>query len=180
MEIILRDTDVPGAGTLPIDWGDGQAPAPFRETVRAVVYDPEMDTFLILHVSRYDRYEVAGGGREDGEAITETLSRELAEETGVTEYEIIAELGSVREYFERAGIERLHHAFLVRPTIALSEPEFTDKEIFEGTSRQWISANEILDVMDTMPGQDYASRFVWYRSRLLVERSLRLLKSRSS
>lgn len=67
-----------------------------RKATRAIVLDGE--NILLLYTERYHDYSLPGGGVDDGEAITDGLKRELKEETGAQNIEVIAEFGLYEEY----------------------------------------------------------------------------------
>lgn len=184
MEIVLRDTEIPGIESLPYT-GKTENKRQLREAVRAVAYDPETDSVVLVHSDRYGRYELPGGGMEPGETPEQTLARELREETGVTGYEILARLPDVREHYDRIIIdgrplELLHHAYLVRITEPVGEPSPTEEEIRDGFAPVLVPVELALDIMDTETGESYESRYVWHRSRLLLAETLDSLHSRET
>lgn len=153
MEIVLRDADIPGIESLPYT-GNTARKRQFRESVRAVAYDPETGSVALIHTSRYERYELPGGGMEPGETPEQALARELAEEAGITSFEIMARLSDIREHYDRIVIdgtpmELLHHAYLVRVTGPLQTPALTDAERRDGVTPVLVPAELALDIMDT-------------------------------
>jgi 8-oxo-dGTP pyrophosphatase MutT (NUDIX family) len=158
MEIVLRDSDIPGIETLAHT--DTSARRRFRESVRAVAYDPESGSIVLIYSSHYDRYEVPGGSMEEGETPEETLRRELAEEAGVTEYEIVTPLSDIREHYGRifAGdenVEHLHHAWFIRITGPIGSPSLTEFETEKGFTPVLVPAELALDIMDEGRGDTY-------------------------
>ncbi|GAP09217.1 ADP-ribose pyrophosphatase [Bellilinea caldifistulae] len=82
---ILRHPDAPRKGH-----------AILREAVRGVIRDGRR---LLMIYSRVNTdYKFPGGGRKDGESLTETLRREVEEECGATITDIDTFLGRVIEY----------------------------------------------------------------------------------
>lgn len=111
-----------------------------RTGARAVVVD-ELSRIAVMHVTKMNYYKLPGGGIDDGESVEVALRRELKEEAGLTNIEIIAELGQTIEYreqWERIGI---NYCFFAQTTGPLSKPERTEKEIEQGYEVVW--ANDI-------------------------------------
>ncbi len=67
-----------------------------REAVRGVILDGRR--LLMIYSSVNNDYKFPGGGREDGESLTQTLQREVEEETGASVTRVDAYLGKVIEY----------------------------------------------------------------------------------
>src|SRR5262245_42239091 len=62
---------------------------PLRDNVRAVISDARGRVLLLRYADAYSEWWVTpGGGREVGESDEETLRRELAEEVGLTKFEV--------------------------------------------------------------------------------------------
>lgn len=62
---------------------------PFRDNVRAAVRDARARLLLLRYGDGYGEWWITpGGGREQGESDEETLRRELAEEVGLTAFEL--------------------------------------------------------------------------------------------
>ncbi|MBP1157044.1 MULTISPECIES: NUDIX domain-containing protein [unclassified Paenibacillus] len=53
---------------------------------------------LLLYTKRYNDYSFPGGGIEDNENLIIGLKRELSEETGAQNIEVIREFGYIDEY----------------------------------------------------------------------------------
>ena len=62
---------------------------PLRDNVRAAIRDARARVLLLRYADAYGEWWVTpGGGREAGESDEETLRRELAEEVGLTRFEL--------------------------------------------------------------------------------------------
>ena len=84
-----------------------------REIVRAIVFDDD-GYFYFVRVDRDDEFgkalliETSGGGVESDEDLSEAILRELREELGITEAEIVAvsENGRMIDFTVRAWDEK--------------------------------------------------------------------------
>ena len=89
-----------------------------RVVVRAIVVDGD-GTFYFNRLVRDDIFchgtviETAGGGVEEGEALAAAIRRELREELGA-EVEILAEIGTVSDYYNLIHRHNVNHYYLCR------------------------------------------------------------------
>jgi ADP-ribose pyrophosphatase YjhB (NUDIX family) len=67
-----------------------------RLAVRAIVLHGE--DILLLYTRRYNDYSFPGGGLNDGEEVVDGLQRELQEETGARNIEVVRYYGYIDEY----------------------------------------------------------------------------------
>lgn len=103
-----------------------------REIVRAIVVD-EAGIFRFIRAAREDIFchgtiiETAGGGVEAGEDLHAAVRREIREELGA-EVEILAEIGTVSDYYNLIHRHNINHYFLCR-AIAFGETRMTEEEV---------------------------------------------------
>ena len=120
LNLTLRDTE------WPFTYTDHD-----RVVVRAIVVDAD-GYFYFNRLVRDDIFctgtviETAGGGVEAGEALPDALRRELKEELGA-EVEILAELGTVSDYYNLIHRHNINHFYLCRVT-AFGETAMTAAE----------------------------------------------------
>ena len=102
-----------------------------RQIARAVVVDTD-GRVCLLQVERCDEFgqgafvETAGGGVEEGEELTEALTRELREELGA-QVEVLEKIGTVRDCYNLIHRRNINHYYLCRAT-AFSAPQLTRQE----------------------------------------------------
>jgi|GEM_PF-1362870 len=103
-----------------------------RHVARAVVVD-DGGTFYFMRAVRDDDFgvntviETAGGGVEEGEDLAVAIRRELREELGA-EAEILAEIGTVSDYYNLIHRHNINHYFLCRAT-AFGDTQMTEDEV---------------------------------------------------
>ena len=103
-----------------------------RNTARAIILTHQHEVLLIRVKYPWlndDLWVLPGGGIEEGEDIRSTIAREVFEETGATDIEIVGEAWRNERIIEATNIHLKQKYFLVRaerfdakPT-NLSEPE---------------------------------------------------------
>lgn len=121
---------------LSLSLQDGEWPFTYtdhdREIVRAIVVDGD-GYYYFNRLTRDDVFcrgtviETAGGGVEAGEELPAALRRELAEELGA-EVEILAELGTVSDYYNLIHRHNINRYYLCRAT-AFGDTAMTEAEM---------------------------------------------------
>lgn len=103
-----------------------------RHVARAVVVDKE-GKFYFMRAVRDDDFgvstiiETAGGGVEAGEDFHAAIRRELKEELGA-EVEILAEIGTVSDYYNLIHRHNINHFYLCR-ALSFGETAMTEAEV---------------------------------------------------
>lgn len=103
-----------------------------REIVRAIVVDAD-GYFYFNRLERDDMFchgtviETAGGGVETGEKLLAAIRRELREELGA-EVEILAEIGTVSDYYNLIHRHNINHFYLCR-AVSFGETAMTEAEV---------------------------------------------------
>ncbi|TVP49565.1 MAG: NUDIX domain-containing protein [Halomonas sp.] len=150
-----------------------------REAARAIV--TRGDKILLLYTERYDDFSFPGGGIDPGESPEDGLHRELHEETGANQIEILSHFGYVTEYAPtfKAGWDVMHqtsHWFSCEVGQMLGETRFEDYEVANGMSAAWVSLEDALahnrHVIQQRPAKMGISI---HRETLVLERVARAL-----
>ena len=103
-----------------------------RAIVRAIVFDDEGRLYF-TRITRNDHFgkatliETSGGGVEKGEALLPAIHRELKEELGA-EVEVVAEIGTVSDYYNLIHRHNVNHYYLCR-ALAFGETHRMPDEI---------------------------------------------------
>ena len=103
-----------------------------RQVVRAIVVDAD-GTFYFNRAVRDDDFchgtiiETAGGGVEAGEDLRDAIRRELREELGA-EVEILAEIGTVSDYYNLIHRHNVNHFYLCR-AVSFGDTQMTEDEV---------------------------------------------------
>ena len=94
MEIIKTITEEDfGRLKTPERWSEYR----IRPGARAILIN-ELSQIALMHVTKQSYYKLPGGGIDEGEDNMTALKRELLEEVGATNIEIISEIGQVDEF----------------------------------------------------------------------------------
>ncbi|MFZ1250402.1 MAG: NUDIX domain-containing protein [Candidatus Microsaccharimonas sp.] len=130
-----------------------------RNAARAILLD-NLNRIALMHVTNRGYYKLPGGGVDEGETVEQALVRELQEEAGATEIEIISEVGDIIEYREQWQKQSIHHCFIVRNTGNLTKSNQTEKEIDHGYEIIWADNVDIaISLVESGKPQEYGQDF---------------------
>ena len=119
-----------------------------RQTGRGIIL--RGDEILMSYESKADRWEIPGGGREDGESFEECCKREVQEETGY-----IVNVGkpvvTLAEYYDEARM--IHKIFLCEIT-GEGEMNPTEGEINIGARPEWIRLDRLMPILEKSAAGD--------------------------
>lgn len=110
-----------------------------RLGARAVLFD-EMSRVVLMYVSKQRYYKLPGGGVDPGEDIETALRREILEEVGITNIEVISELGIVCEYRDQWEMKAEHYGFIARNIGEITTPLLTNEEMANGYEAIWVDS----------------------------------------
>jgi len=118
-----------------------------RKATRAIVLNGE--NILLLYTERYHDYSLPGGGVDDGESLTDGLKRELTEETGAQNIEVLDEFGLYEEYrpWHKADFELIHmlsYCYICKISETLNETAFESHEIQNGMEPVWVNIHQAI------------------------------------
>ena len=104
---------------------------------------------LLMYTKYYDDYSIPGGGVDSEEALIEGLKRELSEETGAQEIEVISEYGYIDEYrpYYKDDYDLMHmisYIYLCNIKGDLQEAQLEDYEIANGMKAKWVDIDEAI------------------------------------
>ncbi|MCM1991676.1 NUDIX domain-containing protein [Oceanirhabdus seepicola] len=104
---------------------------------------------LLLYTKRYNDYSFPGGGVDPHEDLITGLKRELSEETGATNVEVIQEYGIFDEYrpsyYDDSDLIHMTSYFYVcKIDEKLGNSNLEDYEIANGMSTIWIDIHEAI------------------------------------
>ncbi len=115
-------------------------------SVRAIII---RDGKFAMQCSLDGEYKIPGGGQENGESYTETLIREVREETGLlVKEDSIREIGEIieirRDIFDKKQKYICHSLFYFCEVGEETVPiQLTESEIKKGYELKWASPEEI-------------------------------------
>jgi len=142
---------------------------PVRTAARAILLN-ELSEIALMHVSKYHYFKLPGGGVDEGESIQEALNRELAEEVGTQDIEIIAEIGEVDEYRDQWDAKTEHYGFVAKVVGLLVDPTRTEKEIEHGYETVWAKdIDEAIQLVQSGTPAEYGQNFEKMRELAFLE-----------
>jgi len=130
---------------------------------------------LLLYTKRYNDYSFPGGGIDPEEDLITGLKRELAEETGAKNVEIISEFGYIDEYRphykpEYDLIHMVSYFYVCKIDDDLDDVKLEDYEIANGMDSVWIDIHEaIKHNKEVIANQEQSMGFSIERETLALE-----------
>lgn len=118
-----------------------------REAARGIVI--EDNKILLMYTERYDDFSFPGGGIDAGEAPVVGLRRELAEEAGAHDIELLGDFGRVTEYLpcwkpQWDLMFQTSYWFHCKLNSALQANKLEHYEIANGMNVHWVDINEAI------------------------------------
>ncbi len=147
-----------------------------RRAARAVVTNDKGEIALLL-VGKYHMHKLPGGGIDPGESIMEALEREVMEETGC-EVKVTDEVGLIIEYRDEFEFLQLSYCYLAELTKKVCGPEFSDKEIAEDFSLEWMPLEKAVNTIENEHPTGPRSIFIHERDLLFIEKARELLEKK--
>jgi 8-oxo-dGTP pyrophosphatase MutT (NUDIX family) len=140
-----------------LEFGKKRENAEYRKTVVGILYNPRTKLFGYLDWVKFGWTGFITGGVETGEELIDALKREITEETGFNDYEIIDKLGLqiISRYFaENKNVwrEAEMHGFLIILNSGKHKP--VESEESENFELKWDSFEIILQKLKTIPKSD--------------------------
>jgi len=119
-----------------------------RRAARAIILK---DTkILLLYTKRYNDYSFPGGGVDPHEDLITGLKRELEEETGAQNIQVLSEFGYIDEYRPHYNTEfdlinMLSYFYVCKIDEDFSETRLEDYEIANGMDSVWVEIEEAIE-----------------------------------
>lgn len=122
-----------------------------REIVGLVVFDGEK--FLLLHrVLHWSGWEFAKGGIKAGEKIEEAIRRELFEETGIINGEVVGKIDELKYFDKNRGVHSFVRNYLIKVSsnnkISFENQPLVDgKRVVEHDAFKWCFPVEAIKLL---------------------------------
>lgn len=118
-----------------------------RHAARGIVLRDEQ--ILLLFTERYNDFSFPGGGLDADEDVVTGLKRELEEETGAREIQVLQHYGYIEEYrpYRKPEYDLMHmtsHFYLCKVAQQLAPVRMESHEIANGMRPVWISVTEAI------------------------------------
>lgn len=118
-----------------------------RQAARGIIL--KGSEILLLYTKRYNDYSFPGGGLELNEDVITGLRREIWEETGATNIQVVSEFGYIEEYrpYPKSEYDLVHmfsYYYVCTIDEELGEAKLEDYEHTNGMSAIWINIHEAI------------------------------------
>lgn len=118
-----------------------------RKAARGIVLKDE--NILLLYTERYHDYSLPGGGIDNDESNVEGLVRELREESGAQNIEVLSDFGLYEEFrpWYKDNFSYVHmesYCYVCDIHTDLLAPEFEEHEIQNGMKPIWINIHDAI------------------------------------
>ncbi len=115
-----------------------------RNAARAIIFDK--DKIAVLHIKKFNRHTLIGGGIDEGESVLQALHREALEEAGCT-IKVHEKIATAIEYKTHvSGKQR--STFFIAEVIQKRTPNLTDEEKNSGSVVEWMTIKEAKSIMN--------------------------------
>ena len=153
-------------------------PYVLRKAARAVVFN-ERDEIAFQFVSKHDYYKLPGGGVNQGETIMESLKREIREEVGCEDINVIDEIGIIIEYRDKFDILQISYCYLAKALGKIHSPKYDKEEIKEGLESLWVPMDTAMKLLRESNPDDYQGKFIIKSDLVFLEELKKILKKES-
>jgi 8-oxo-dGTP pyrophosphatase MutT (NUDIX family) len=150
-----------------------------RRAARGIVLDGSK--ILLLYTKRYNDYSFPGGGVDAHEDLISGLKRELAEEIGASNIEILQEFGYIDEYRPHHKpdydlIHMLSYFYVCKLDVDFNNTALEDYEVANGMKPVWIDIHEaIAHNKQVMTKQEASMGFSIERETFVLEKIAQML-----
>jgi len=134
-------------------------PYTLRKAARAIVVN-DKNEIAFQFVSKHNYHKLPGGGIDEGETILQGLKREIKEETGCEDIEIMNEVGMIIEYRNEIDILQISYCYLAKPLGKISKPEYEKEELEGGFEPLWVSIDKAIELLKNDQPDTYDGRFI--------------------
>jgi len=142
-----------------------------RKAARAILVNVNNEIAL-MHVANHNYYKLPGGGVDDGEEIHDALLRELQEEVGASEFDVLCEIGEVDEYRDEWEVKAEHYGFVAKLTGPLHTPQRTQKELDHGYTTVWAqNIDDAIDLVESGTPTEYGQGFERKRELIFLRQA---------
>jgi 8-oxo-dGTP pyrophosphatase MutT (NUDIX family) len=125
----------------------------------------------LLYVGKLGFYTLPGGGVEPGETLTETLRREMLEETGCA-CQIVSELGRIEESRVLHDFTQESFYYLARVQGPKGPLSLTREEMDEDTQVHWYAIEEAFDLVSKARPENYQRTYVQRRDMAVLREAM--------
>ncbi len=122
----------------------------------------------LLNVTSRNYHKLPGGGLNIDEDVEDGFKREVKEETG-WDCQIIDKNAVIIEYRKKNKILQISYIFVARAIGSPTAQQLEDDEKAEGHELEWVSFNDVSDLMFTGKPIEYDDKFIHMRDTKIIE-----------
>lgn len=146
-----------------------------RYGARGIVLNKD-NKIAILNKKYKNEYKLVGGGIEENEDPKTAFKREVLEEAGCN-IEITDDLGIIEEIKTHDNFKQTSYVFVGKVIGEIKEPNFTQKELDEGSQILWLDINTAMKLIKECENKLIASQYEnVYHTKFIVRRDYEILK----
>jgi len=143
-------------------------PYTLRKAARAVVFN-DKNEIAFQFVSKHNYHKLPGGGLDEGETILQGLKREVKEETGCEDIEIVNEIGMIIEYRNEIDVLQISYCYIAKALGKISAPEYDKEELEDEFRPLWAPINKAIELLKKDEPDDYQGKFIVKRDLIFLE-----------
>ena len=142
-----------------------------RITARGIILKDSK--ILLQYTKRYNDYSFPGGGVDSDEDLITGLKRELEEETGATNIQIIDEFGYIEEFLPHYNpkydiIHNLAYFYICDINENFDKAKLEDYEIANGMTPIWVDIREAINHNKRVIERNEKSKGIYIERETLV------------
>ncbi len=139
-----------------------------RKAARAVVLNDKSE-IAFQFVSKHNYHKLPGGGLNEGETILQGLKREIREENGCENIEIIDEIGMIVEYRNELNVLQISYCYTAKTLGKMSDPEYDEEELENKFEPLWVPIDKAIKLLKNDKPDDYQGKFIVKRDLVFLE-----------
>lgn len=145
-----------------------------RTAARGIIINSD-GKIAVLNKQNKNEYKLVGGGIDDEELPDQAFKREVLEEAGARIKNVWL-LGMIEEQKSQDNFKQTSYVY-VADVVSIEEPNYTQKEIDEGSRTIWVTVDEAMNLIKNCEDKLIGSKYEdVYHTKFIVRRDYEILK----